>query len=314
MKNQPTYIDGDYSRSPAFNDQGRLVYGLAAVGGVWGPVQESESVAAVLYALENGISVFDTAPSYADSEYFLGRALKQWSGERPFISTKIGRLRGEDAFDTKLDYSNEGMKRSFYNSLETIGVDSIDLLFLHEPQLVPIENAHAILETLHGFKEQGLVKHLGVGGNPTREFMPFVTKENFDVISGFLHMSACNLSAFDGEIQHYQKEHIAYYAASPLHFSLLGNQLEKYRKEGVDGEWITERDLHYAIQAKAIADKHDMPLITLAQRYLFSIAEADRVVLGAKNVEQIKSSIADWKLGKLPEELFNEITKTIQTP
>lgn len=142
--------------------------------------------------------------------------------------------------------------------------------------------------------------------------MPFVHKENFDVVSGFLRLDACNLSAFDGEIQKYREEGIAYYAASALHFSLLGNRFETYRKEGVDGEWITRSDLENAIRVKAVADKHGMSLATLSQRYLFSIEEADRVVMGARTPAQIKATIDDWKAGKLPEEIFNEVTACIQ--
>ncbi len=308
---KPTYIQKDYSKSPAFENQDRLVYGLGAIGGIWGPVKESESIEAILYALEHEVTVFDTAPSYGDSEYFFGKALKQWQRANPFISTKVGRLRGEDAFDYNLDFTPEGMKRSLHNSLETIGIDTIDLLFLHEPHLVPLDKMSTILETLHSFKDEGVVKRLGVGGNPTKEFMPFITNENFDVVSGFLRMNACNLNVFNGEMQQYQKENIAYYGASPLHFSLLGNRFEKYKKEGVDGEWVTEQNLQNAIKVKVIADKYNMPLPTLAQRYLFSIKEADRIVLGARTTSQIASSIADWSLGKLPEDIFNEITETI---
>ncbi len=310
MITKPTFIE-DYSKSLVFNNQSRLVYGTSALGGVWGSVDEGESIDALLYAFENGISVLDTAPSYANSELYVGKALRQWKGERPFVSTKIGRLRGYDAFDVKLDYSPEAMSRSLSNSLETLGLEYIDLLFLHEPQLVPLEKIDEILDTLKSFKSEGLVRKLGVGGNPSDEFKPFITKENFDVVSGFLRMDACNLSAYNGEIQQYKKEDIAYYAASALHFSLLGNRFQQYKKEGIDGEWITQIDLDNAIKVKTIADRINIPLATLAQRYLFSINEADRVVMGARNLEQIQSTIKDWKLGKLPEDIFNEITEII---
>ncbi len=310
MITKPTFIE-DYSKSLVFNNQSRLVYGTSALGGVWGSVDEGESIDALLYAFENGISVLDTAPSYANSELYVGKALRQWKGERPFVSTKIGRLRGDDAFDVKLDYSPEAMSRSLSNSLETLGLEYIDLLFLHEPQLVPLEKIDEILDTLKSFKSEGLVRKLGVGGNPSDEFKPFITKENFDVVSGFLRMDACNLSAYNGEIQQYKKEDIAYYAASALHFSLLGNRFQQYKKEGIDGEWITQIDLDNAIKVKTIADRINIPLATLAQRYLFSINEADRVVMGARNLEQIQSTIKDWKLGKLPEDIFNEITEII---
>ncbi|MEM9985727.1 MAG: aldo/keto reductase [Bacteroidota bacterium] len=307
---RPTYIE-DYSTSPAFNGESRLVYGTSGLGGVWGPVQEAESINAILYALENGILVFDTAPSYANAELYLGKALRQWQGPRPFVSTKVGRLKSLDAYETKLDYSPEGMARSMENSLETLGLDQVDLLFLHEPHLVPIPDLEAILATLKGFKDAGLTLRLGVGGNPSKEFLPYITPENFDVVSGFLRMDACNLSVFDGEIQQYQSAGIAYYAASALHFSLLGNRYESYQKEVPDGTWITQADLDNAKQVKSLADELGMPLPTLAQRYLFSIAEADRVVMGARTLKQIQATMADWKLGKLPEDIFNQVTEII---
>ncbi|SDX69474.1 Predicted oxidoreductase [Lutibacter oricola] len=310
---KPTYITGDHSKSPAFNNESRLVYGTSGLGGVWGKVDQRDSIDALLYAFENGIEALDTAPSYANAEYYVGMALKEWQGKKPFVSTKIGRLKGKDAFETKLDYSADGLKRSLENSLKTLNLDVIDLLFLHEPQLVPLKNIDEILTTLKGFKSEGLVKSIGVGGNPSQEFMPFVTKENFDVVSGFLHMDACNLSAFNGEIQKYHNEGIAYYAASALHFSLLGNRFEQYKKEGVDGEWITQLDLENAIRVKAVADKYGMSLATLSQRYLFSIKEADRVVMGARTPAQIKATIDDWNAGKLTEELFNEVTACIKS-
>ncbi len=307
----PTFLQGDYSRSKAFENQSRLVYGTSGIGGVWGAVNESESIEALLFALNNNISVFDTAPSYANSEKYVGKALRQWKGNRPFVSSKIGRLKGEDAFDMKVDYSYEGMKRSIHSSLETLGLEYLDLLFLHEPHRVPLNEIERILDNLKEFKAAGLSKRLGVGGNPTPEFMPFITKNNFDVVSGYLKMDACNLSVFDGEIQQYKKNGIAYYAASALHFSLLGNRFEKYNSEGVDGQWITERDLENAKKVKAIADSLDMPLPALAQRYLFSIAEADRIVMGARNMQQIQATIADWESGKLSEENFDKITAII---
>lgn len=307
----PTYLQGDYSRSNAFENQSRLVYGTSGIGGVWGPVQESESVEALLYAFNHGISVFDTAPSYANSELYLGKALRQWKGARPFVSSKIGRLKGEDAFDMRLDYSSEGMKSSIYNSLDTLGLEYLDLLFLHEPHMVPQNEIERILDNLKEFKALGLTRMLGVGGNPTPGFMRYINKNNFDVVSGYLRMDACNLSVFDGEIQQYKKERIAYYAASALHFSLLGNRFQKYIDEGGDGKWITESDLNNAIQIKAIADSLEMPLPTLAQRYLFSISEADRIVMGARNIEQIKATVSDWQSGKLPKDIFDKITDVI---
>lgn len=68
----PTY-KADIYQSDFPGDGSRLVYGTSGIGGVWGPVDEQESIDCVLYALENGITSFDTSPSYGNAEFFLGK-------------------------------------------------------------------------------------------------------------------------------------------------------------------------------------------------------------------------------------------------
>jgi aryl-alcohol dehydrogenase-like predicted oxidoreductase len=134
---KPSYKKDIYA-SDFFVKGSRLVYGTSGLGGVWGEVDEDESIDCLLYAFENGITSLDTSPSYSQSEKYVGKALKRWQGEKPFISTKVGRLQSATAFDAVLDYSPEGMKNSVLRSLDLLSVDSVDLLFLHEPQWVPI--------------------------------------------------------------------------------------------------------------------------------------------------------------------------------
>ena len=308
---KPTYITRDYKKSKFFNNKSRLVLGCSGLGGVWRPIEEKNAVGTLMYALENGVRVFDTAPSYNKSQIFLGKALKQWQGEKPFISTKVGRLKAETAEDTIVDYSTKSMKASLYESLEVLGLDTIDLLFLHEPHLVPLDKMDEIMECLQSFKKEGLVKRLGIGGNPTKPFYPHIVKQNFDVLSGFLKLDACNITAFDEVMPILQKENIAYYAASALHMGLLGRRLEMYAKEMPNNEWISNSDVHNALKVNNIAKKYDIPLSRLALRYVFSIKEADRVVVGPSKQEQMEDLIEAWDEGKLPEEVFDEITTTI---
>jgi aryl-alcohol dehydrogenase-like predicted oxidoreductase len=307
---RPTY-KANHNTTHAFSYGGRIVCGTSGLGGVWGAINPDESVQTILYALENGIRAFDTAPSYANAELYLGMALKEWKGERPFISTKAGRKKGENAFDFTLDYSSGGLEQSLHQSLTMLGLEYIDLLFLHEPQFVPLPEIERIIKCLHGFKEQGLVRSLGIGGNPTPDILPFIKKENFDAVSGFLKLDACNLSALETELPILKGEGIAYYAASSLHFSLLGNRLDQYIADGPDGDWITQRDIDNALKVKELASFHHIALSSLAQRYLFSMEEADRVVVGARNAIQMQNTIQDWNEGALPEQLFETITDLI---
>jgi len=109
MPSRPTYKK-DINQDDFPGEGSRLVYGTSGLGGVWGEIDPIESVDCLLYAFEQGICSVDTSPSYSESETIVGRALAQWKGERPFISTKVGRLKAATAFDAKLDYSKEGMK------------------------------------------------------------------------------------------------------------------------------------------------------------------------------------------------------------
>lgn len=309
--NKPTYIVGDYKHSRMFNGDSRLVLGTAGIGGLWSPINETESIDTILYALDNGVKVLDTAPSYRNAQEYIGKALKRWGGQTPFISTKIGRLKADKPDEIYVDYSREGMKRSLDESLELIGTDHIDLLFLHEPQLVPLDDIDSILETLISFKDQGLVNMIGIGGNPNETFYQYIDNNIFSVVSGFLKLDACNLDALKKDIPFFHKLGIAYYAASSLHMGLLGDRFEKYTTEKPDSEWITNENVENAIKIQKIAKKHGIPLPELSLRYLFSIQEADRVVIGSENIKQIKDSLAAWKNGVLDKDLFDEISNIL---
>ncbi len=311
MRLRPTY-KGNVQESDFPGKGSRLVYGTSGLGGVWGKIDPEESIACLHYAFENGIIAIDTAPSYSQAERIVGRALNRWPGERPFISTKVGRLQAEGAYEFKLDYSPEGMRSSVERSLDLLGIEQLDLLFLHEPQCVPMHRIDEVLETMQGFKEQGLTRMLGVGGNPTDEFRPYITPSTFQVVSGFCKLDACNLTAFDQDIPYLRQQGIAYYAASSLHFSLLGDGFDAYVSNPPDSEYISARDVAHAKSVNALALKYDMPLSTLAQRYLFSIEEATRVVIGARTLNHIQITISDWEQGTLPETIFNEVTNLLE--
>jgi aryl-alcohol dehydrogenase-like predicted oxidoreductase len=308
----PTYKQDIYkSEFPGYGS--RLVYGTSGLGGVWGKVDEQESIDCILYALQNGISSFDTAPSYGNAEVYLGKALVQWKKERPFVSTKVGRLKTHSAFDARLDYSVQGMRESVMRSLDLLQLDYIDLLFLHEPQWVPIGRINEILDLLLSFKEDGFTKMIGIGGNPSPSFIPYINNAYFQVISSFTKMDACNLSAFAEILPMTIGQEISFYAASSLHFGLFGDRFEEFVANGNRGyeQNISLEDIETAILVNNLATTIGMSLAEMAQRYLFSIAEATRVVMGARNLNEIVNTISSWKIGSLSKELFDKITGII---
>jgi len=311
MKAKPTYTKNYVSSR--IDGGPRLVLGTSGLGGVWGPVNEDDSVKAILFALENRIFSIDTAPSYANAEATVGKALKRWKGVRPHLSTKVGRLKAYDAHTTQTDYSDEGIRRSLEQSLNALGVDFIDLLFLHEPQLVPKEEIPRILSCLLHYKDRGLICKIGVGGNMPEYFKPFMCKDKFEVVSGFLRMNACNLDAFREDTHFFLERRITYYNASILHFGLLGDKFSHYWSNfDRERDWLKESDLQAAERLEKISRKYATSLSILAFRYAISIEEADKIVIGPTKMTELQELLQAWKMGPLPLEIFEEITGTIE--
>lgn len=306
--NYPTYIQ-DSQLTSKLRNTSRLAFGTAAIGGAWGPVDAEESVNTVLYALENGVTVLDTAPAYSNAELFVGKALRQWKGPRPILSTKMGKLKSDRAYIDVYDFSPQRMRQSVFESLDTLGVDHLDIIFLHDLERCPLSQRPAAVELLQQLKSEGLTKMTGFGGKMDNNWFNYVDKKNIDVVMNYNRLDACNLDSMLHDIPLYQKENIAFYLGSALHMGLLGNRFEAILKERPS--WISEKDVENAVRAKAISDKHGMTLSTLAHRFTFSIAEIDRVVIGARNLQQLQSTLNDWKLGKLPEDIFNELCQSI---
>ena len=68
-----------------------ITFGAWQLGGTWGVVDERESIDTLLYAFEKGINLVDTAVLYGNgkSESTIGKALRQWRGNRIFVATKV---------------------------------------------------------------------------------------------------------------------------------------------------------------------------------------------------------------------------------
>ncbi len=125
----------------------------------YGPADDAESVATLRRALDVGVTFWDTAQSYGagHNEDLLGQALDD-RRESVVLATKLGIVREADG--VRVDGRPERVRGYLEASLERLGVDHVDLYYLHrvDPD-VPIE------ETIGAMSElvvEGKVGHLGV--------------------------------------------------------------------------------------------------------------------------------------------------------
>lgn len=283
----------------------RLVLGTAALGGVWGKVDPHQSVSAILFALESGIAAIDTAPAYGDAESYLGQALQQWHGRMPAVSSKVGRLKSYAADEAWYDYTDKAMTESLEKSLRITGISALDTLFLHDPQAIPETDGERIVATLIKFREQGLAKRLGVGGNWPAWLKPCIDEGIFEVVMEFNRLNASNTTALEDSLPYCLSRGIQYYAASPLNMGLLGKSIASFKQKRP--EWLPAEALEVAICLEQVATKHQLTLPAMAHRFLLSLPYHFNIVLGPSDKEELAAGIEHFSQGKLPENILAEV-------
>ena len=135
--------------------------GCMAMSDIYGPSDESESIATIHAALDAGITMLDTGDFYGmgHNEMLIRRAIE---GRRKdvFLAVKFGAMRGPDGSFNGYDMRPEAVKNFLAYSLRRLGTDYIDL---YQPSRVdartPIEDTYG---TLAGLVQAGYIRHIGI--------------------------------------------------------------------------------------------------------------------------------------------------------
>jgi aryl-alcohol dehydrogenase-like predicted oxidoreductase len=143
-------------------------YGAWAAGGsgwqfAWGAQDDEDSIAAIHRSLELGVNWIDTAAIYGlgHSEEVVARALKSWSGPRPYVFTKCG-VRWDAKGQAQKFLSTDSIRGEVEDSLHRLSIDVIDLYQIHWP---PAPDSPALEEgwsTLAALQREGKVRWIGV--------------------------------------------------------------------------------------------------------------------------------------------------------
>ncbi len=141
------------------SDLNASIIGLGCMGmSEWyGPTNDEESITTLHTALNNGLNFFDTADVYGNghNEILVGKALKERRSEA-IIATKFGFLPNEAGISGRPEYA----KSACNASLQRLGIDCIDLYYLHrvDPN-VPVEESVGAMADL---VKEGKVKYIGL--------------------------------------------------------------------------------------------------------------------------------------------------------
>lgn len=153
---------------PARLDLGRLGLGLATLGDVFGVTPADLAGRLLDLCRDNRVRYLDTAPLYGTgiSERRLGAALTGHDREQFVISTKVGRTLTPDApLGWEVDFSRDAILRGLEGSLDRLGTDRVDVLYLHDPDDHEEQVLREAWPTVERLREEGVVRAIGIGTN-----------------------------------------------------------------------------------------------------------------------------------------------------
>jgi len=177
----------------AFGRTGLLVSALCIGTSGWGPLRSEETeslrderllpLADRFFRGHLPVNFIDTANIYGASqaESLIGRSLRAAGGlaEGLVLQTKLDR----DAADGRFDADR--MWQSIEESLTRLGLERVQVLYLHDPELIGFDAAMASggpTEALVAMKEQGLAATIGISGGPVELMQRFVETDLFDAL------------------------------------------------------------------------------------------------------------------------------------
>ena len=138
-----------------------LGLGCMGMSQAYGKTDDNQSVSTLQAAVERGVSFFDTSDLYGDghNELLIGKAFAAVQCEKLVIATKCGFVRlGE--YQYRIDGSPTHIKQACDASLQRLGMDVIDLYYLHRADKnVPIEESMGALAEL---VKAGKIRHIGL--------------------------------------------------------------------------------------------------------------------------------------------------------
>ena len=252
-------------------------------------VSEDSALATLRAAFGGPINFIDTAAAYGDgeSERRIGLALRELGG------LPAGYVLASKA-DRNLqtgDFSGEQIKRSVEGSLRRLGLDHIQIMYIHDPEHTTFENimgAGGALEVLQRFQSEGVIGHLGISGGPVDMLIRYVETGAFAALETHNRYTLLNRSAAP-LLDIAAQRGMAVVNAAPYGSGMLAKGPDAYARYAYQD--APAKMVDRARRMAAVCAEYGVPLPAAALQFSLRDPRITSTVVGMSRAERITQTV-----------------------
>lgn len=273
-------------------------------------VDRELGVKTLVDALDAGYRFIDTAVLYGRSlsETMIGEALRlrPHLREELVVTTKAGRT--YEGFD----FSYDGILKSVYASLERMGLDRMELVYIHDPMDFPMADVlsdRGALGAMRHLQDQGVISFVGTAANDPAVNLPYIDSGEFDAAVIADSWSLINLTAERGIFDAAQRHDVGLVVATALERGLLvtgpvagAEYLNRY---------FSPACLDQVSKIQGLCQRHRIPMIAAALQWCVRHPQVTSTIPGARTSEEASASFAAMQVD-IPESFWPELQPLVQ--
>jgi D-threo-aldose 1-dehydrogenase len=272
-------------------------------------VDEETAVATIRRVFESPFTFIDTSNEYGGgaSEERIGRAIAEHGGipDGFVVATKVDPLPGTT------DFSGDRVRRSVEESLERLGVDRLQLVYLHDPEKISFEEGVAAdgpLEALVALRDEGVIEHLGVAGGPIELELQYLATDVFDAVISHNRYTLVEQTA-EPLIEDAARRGVAFVNAAPFGGGMLvkgPRAVPRYCYAPV-GQSTIDR----VLRMEALCEQYGVPLAAAALQFSVRDRRIASTIVGMSQPDRVDHTL-ELLSQEVPDELWAELMPLVQ--
>jgi D-threo-aldose 1-dehydrogenase len=299
-----------------------LGFGGGPLGGLFTALDDDTAAGALDASWDQGIRYFDTSPHYGigHSERRIGGLLSGKPRDSFTLSTKVGRIlvpqeaagRLDEAFEVPAahrrvwDFTRDGIRRSVADSLARIGVDRIDMLFLHDAEEHFEEALRDGYPALAELRAEGVVGAIGAGMYHTGMLTSLVKETDVDVVMLAGGYTLLNQIALDDLLPACAGRGVSVIAASIFHSGVLATPRPAAGAR-IDYEPATPEGLRTVNRIADVCEAHGVTVPQAAMAFPLRHPVVAGIVVGMRSAEEVNSNLAAFQPAAIPAQLWSDL-------